>query len=277
MTKTIDRMSPLPFYYQLKQILLTELRDRKLPPGARLPGDHELCETYDVSRTVVRQALTELETEGVIERIKGRGTFVAQHKTGERLVQSLTGLFEDVEARGSHLRSDVRRLEVVPADEQVAQGLDLELGASVIVLERLRYVDEEPWVLVTTHLPYQIAPGLLSEDLENQSLYGLLEQKYGVQLRYGQRTVEASVAGAALARSLGISPGDPVLVLRSIVYGNQRPVEMFVAYHRGDRSRFEVSLSRSTAATLKREPLMHVTVGAVTSDGLDGQTQHRAH
>ena len=66
--------------------------------------------------------------------------------------------------------------------------------------------------------------------------------------------------GAALARSLGISPGDPVLVLRSIVYGNQGPVEMFVAYHRGDRSRFEVSLTRTSAATLKREPLMHVTV-----------------
>ena len=66
MTKAIDRMSPLPFYYQLKQILLTELRDRELSPGARLPGDHELCETYDVSRTVVRQALTELETEGAV-------------------------------------------------------------------------------------------------------------------------------------------------------------------------------------------------------------------
>lgn len=260
MTKAIDRMSPLPFYYQLKQILLTELKTRELAPGARLPGDHELCDAYDVSRTVVRQALSELETEGVIERVKGRGTFVAQRKTGERLVQSLTGLFEDVEARGSHLRSDVRRLEVVPADEQVAQSLDLELGASVIVLERLRFVDEEPWVLVTTYLPFEIAPGLLTDDLENQSLYRLLEQKYGVQLRYGQRAIEASIAGAALARNLGISPGDPVLVLRSTVYGNQRPVEMFVAYHRGDRSRFEVSLNRSTAAILEREPLMRVTM-----------------
>ena len=149
---------------------------------------------------------------------------------------------------------------MVPADEQVAQSLDLELGASVIVLERLRFVDEEPWVLVTTYLPFEIAPGLLTDDLENQSLYGLLEQKYGVQLRYGQRAIEASIAGAALARSLGISPGDPVLVLRSTVYGNQRPVEMFVAYHRGDRSRFEVSLNRSTAAILEREPLMRVTM-----------------
>ena len=79
--RRIDRRSPLPFYHQLKQILLADLRERDLAPGARLPGDHELCGTYDVSRTVVRQALAELETEGVIERVKGRGTFVPPRKT----------------------------------------------------------------------------------------------------------------------------------------------------------------------------------------------------
>jgi GntR family transcriptional regulator len=68
MDRGIDRTSPLPFYYQLKQILLTDLREQPLSPGDRLPGDHELCQTYGVSRTVVRQALAELETEGVIER-----------------------------------------------------------------------------------------------------------------------------------------------------------------------------------------------------------------
>ena len=99
----IDRTSPLPFYYQLKQILLSDVRDQGLQPGDRRPGDHELCARHDVSRTVVRQALAELETEGVIERIKGRGTFVAQQRTAENLVQSLTGLYEDVASRGSQI------------------------------------------------------------------------------------------------------------------------------------------------------------------------------
>ena len=258
MTKAIDRMSPLPFYYQLKQILLTELRDRKLPPGARLPGDHELCETYDVSRTVVRQALTELETEGVIERVKGRGTFVAPQRTGEHLVQSLTGLFEDVESRGSHLRSEVRRREVVPADELVAADLGIEVGAPVIVIERLRFVDDEPWVVVTAQLPYALAPGLLEEDLTDRSLYAVLEQEYGVLLLRGRRTVEAALANAEVGRALGIDEGQPVLVLRSVVTGPERPVESFVAYHRGDRSRFEVTLDRSPLAPSALEPLMRV-------------------
>jgi GntR family transcriptional regulator len=258
--KAIDRASPLPFYYQLKQLILDDIKERELAAGDRLRGDHELSARYDVSRTVVRQALSELETEGVIERIKGRGTYVAPHKTSERLVQSLTGLHEDVAARGSQLRSEVRRLEVVPADEHVASDLRIELGASVILLERLRFVDDEPWALVIGQLPVQVAPGLLEEDLTHQSLYGLLEQKYGVALRHGERSVEASVAGAELAASLGINEGDAVLVLRSIVYSDdEQPVEVFVAYHRGDRSRFEVDLSRNTADETQVQPLMRVT------------------
>jgi GntR family transcriptional regulator len=257
MGSVIDRTSPLPFYHQLKQILLAELRERDLAPGARLPGDHELCATYDVSRTVVRQALSELETEGVIERVKGRGTFVAPHKTAERLVQSLTGLYEDVAARGSHLRSEVRRQEVVPADEQIAAELGLAVGAPVIVVERLRHVDDEPWVLATTYLPYDLAPGLVADDLTDQSLYALLEETYGVALTHGRRAVEAAVASTALAKALGIAAGDPVLVLRSTSYAGERPVEMFVAYHRGDRSRFEVTLSRSKPSAAL--PLMRVT------------------
>lgn len=268
MARVIDRSSALPFYHQLKQILLADLRDRELAPGDRLPGDHDLCATYDVSRTVVRQALSELETEGVIERVKGRGTFVAPQRIPEHLVQSLTGLFEDVAARGSLLRSEVRRLETVPADERIAALLELEPGTSVIVLERLRFVDDEPWVLVTTYLPYALAPGLLGDDLTNSSLYALLESRYGIRLTHGQRAVEAAVASDDLASALAISPGAPVLVLRSTSHSGERPVEVFVAYHRGDRSRFEVTLQRSRSADALLEPVMQLqpTFASISSD-----------
>ncbi|SDJ05176.1 GntR family transcriptional regulator [Nonomuraea jiangxiensis] len=256
---SIDRSSPVPFYYQLKLILLEEISKRGMRPGDRLPGDHELCATYEVSRTVVRQTLAELEYEGVIERVKGRGTFIAEPKTSEGLVQSLTGLFEDVAARGSHLRSEVRKLAKVPADLQVATQLQIEPGTDVIAIERLRFVDGEPWVLTITHIPYELAPGLLDEDLTNQSLYALLEEKYQVKLVRGRRSVEAVVASAGLARGLGIKRGDPVLVLRSVSLGEEsRPVEAFVAFHRGDRSRFEVELAREGTAAAAARPLMIV-------------------
>lgn len=256
--QVIDRSSPLPFYHQLKQILINDIQTRNLQPGDRLRGDQQLCTTYDVSRTVVRQALTELEVEGIIERFKGRGTFVAQAKTAENLVQSLTGLYEDVTARGGHMRSEVRRLAVVPADAHVASDLHIDVGQPVVAVERLRFVDEEPWVLVTTHIPEDLVPGLVDEDLTNKSLYALLEGKYGVRLVRGRRSLEAAVARPNLARDLRIARGGPVLVLRSVSYGVQdRPVETFVAFHRGDRSRFEVELFRQSASVAR--PLMIVT------------------
>ncbi|MFI7558012.1 GntR family transcriptional regulator [Micromonospora echinaurantiaca] len=255
----IDRGSPLPMYHQLKQLLVKDIERRRLQPGDRILGDHELCSRYDVSRTVVRQALAELENEGVIERVKGRGTFVAHPKIAEGLVQSLTGLFEDVAARGGHLRSEVRRLEVVPADDAVAADLAIPTRTPVIHLERLRFVNDEPWVWTVTHIPESIAPGLVGEDLTDRSLYEVLESSYGVRLVRGVRSVEAAVANAAQARLLGIRRGDPVLALRSVSLGeSERPVESFLALHRGDRSRFQVELNRA-ADRRAGTPLLLVT------------------
>lgn len=254
----IDRSGPLPYYYQLKQILLAEIDRRKLVPGDKIPGDHELCEVYGVSRTVVRQALLELEASGVVERMKGRGTFIAQQKTAEGLVQSLTGLHEDVLARGSSLRSEVRYLEVVPADDRIADALQIPPATSVVHLERLRFIGEIPWVLTITYLPFTLAPGLVNEDMSSQSLYRLLEDKYGVQLKRGRRAVEATTADSDMANSLGINKGAPLLVLHSTSYGmDDKPVEVFVAYHRGDRSRFEVELTRNSSTPSR--PLMLMT------------------
>jgi GntR family transcriptional regulator len=254
----IDRSSLLPLYFQLKGLIVADIKARGLQPGDRMASDHELCSTYDVSRTVVRQALSELEHEGVIERQKGKGTFVAFPRVSEGLVQSLTGLYEDVAARGSHLHSQVLRCEVVPADAVIAHDLGMSEGDPVTVLERLRSIDGEPWVWTVTHLPARLVPGLENHDFADVSLYSVLAQEYRIELDHGIRTVEAAVASAAQARLLGIRVGDPVLVLRSVSQAaDGSPVESFVAYHRGDRSRFQVELTRDRVGRRSR-PLVIV-------------------
>lgn len=243
--RSIDKSSPLPFYHQLKEILREDLERRRLQPGDRLAGDHELCQLYGVSRTVVRQALADLQNEGVLERVKGRGTFVAPQRTSHRLVQSLTGLYDEVAAQGRTLRSEVRTLEIAPADAEVAARLQIPPETPVVVLERLRLVDDEPWVYTVSHIPAAMAPDLIEQDLREQSLYALLENRYGLRMARGHRTVEAHSAGPRLARDLRIAQNAPVLKLTNVSLGlDGAPIETFVAYHRADRSRFEVDLER---------------------------------
>jgi GntR family transcriptional regulator len=245
---TIDKASPVPYYQQLKEILRADIARRELRPGARLPGDHELCEQYGVSRPVVRQALSELQYEGVLDRVKGRGTFVAPQLTSQSLVQSLTGLHADVLAMGRSLLSDVRALKVTAADPEVAARLEIPVGTAVVLIERLRFVDGEPWVYTVSHVPAALAPDLVDQDLREQSLYALLERRYGLRLVRSRRAVEAHAPGARLARDLGLPRHGPVLKLTNVSYdADNRPVETFVAYHRGDRSRFEVELESAPA------------------------------
>lgn len=238
----IDRSSPIPYYHQLKAILLQLMASPELPAGARLPSEPELCRRFGVSRTVVRQALADLEFEGRVERIKGRGTFVAQERTAHGLVQNLSGLFEDAASVGRQVHSDVRRFEVVPAEPRIATELGLPVGDPVLAIERLRYVDDVPWVWAVTHLPAGLLPDLTRQQLVTGSLYAVMAA-HGTRPVRGRRAIEARSASARVADDLGMTPGQPVLVLESVGYdANDRAVETFRAVHRGDRSRFEVSL-----------------------------------
>ncbi len=243
--EALDRSSPVPLYVQLRDRLVNDFHAEGTTAGDRLPGDFELCERFKVSRTVVRQALTDLEYSGVIERVKGKGTFYAGAKVGEGLAQSLTGLYDDMATRGTAIESIVRRLEVVPADARTSADLELGPYQPVIVLERLRMVEGRPWALTISHIPYFVAPGLLDQDFRQASLYRTLEKDHGVRLASGHRSIEASVASESTGMLLGVGEGAPVLVLRSLSRDEAgRVVESFVAFHRGDRSRFEVELGR---------------------------------
>jgi GntR family transcriptional regulator len=243
--ESIHKDSPLPLYFQLKELLRQEIESGYWQPGQRIPSEAELCQAFDISRSVVRQALRELEYQGLLYREQGKGTFVAQPKISESLMQDLTGFYEDMMAKGLTQVTKVLREEVQPANKKIANYLQIEPGDQVIVIERLRSVDNEPIVLVTTYLPYNICPDLVDEDLSTQSLYALLEKKHGLELSHGRRTIEAVAANEYEARLLGVEEGVPLVLLDSVSYlRDGRPIEYFHAVHRGDRSRFEVEVVR---------------------------------
>ncbi|WP_420645076.1 GntR family transcriptional regulator [Candidatus Leptofilum sp.] len=243
----IDRTSYIPFYAQVQDALKEYIQHGDAQPGDQLPSEPDLCALFDVSRTVIRQALTGLENEGLIVRRKGRGTFVAEPKIGESLFQELTGFHHDMSQKGFPPVSQVLKQAVIPANAKVAAALQLDPETPVIQIDRLRYVDDEPIVLVTTYLPHALCPGLIEADLTHRSLYDYLESAYDLEIARGRRMLEAIVASEHVAELLEVNEGAPLISLESVSYlEDGTPLEYYHALHRGDRSMFEVELIRSS-------------------------------
>lgn len=241
----IDRHSYVPLYVQVKEALHDLIDQGALPPGDQLPGEPELCRIFDVSRTVIRQALRDMELEGLIVREKGKGTFVAEPKLREGLFQELTGFYEDMASKGRPPVSKVLTQEVATASRKVAGFLKVKSGTPVIHIDRLRFVGDEPIVLVATYLPQARCPDLAEVDLTNRSLYEYLSTEYGLFIARGRRVLEAVPAGEYEAGLLQIKKGAPLILLESVSYlEDGTPIEYYHALHRGDRSRFEVELLR---------------------------------
>ncbi|HZS87876.1 MAG TPA: GntR family transcriptional regulator [Chloroflexota bacterium] len=239
----IRRDVPIPYYYQLGQLLRQEIEVGFLLPNSPIPSEYELCATYGVSRTVVRQALGDLVAEGLLYRVKGKGTFVAPRKLEEKFVQRSDGFYREMTARGLTVTTAVLEQRVVPPPPHVRQALRLAEGDGVIKLDRLRSIDGNILLFVQTYVPAVLCPDLADADLSSGSLYALLRERYGLSVASGTRTVEAVLAHPPLTALLGVARGNPLLKIDSISFmADGRPLEYYEAWHRGDRSKLEIEM-----------------------------------
>ncbi len=246
----IDKESPVPYYHQLKLYLKGEMESSNWLPEQKLPSEAEFCNRFDISRTVVRQAIKELQNEGYLSTEKGKGTFIARPKIVEGFVQSLTGFYEEMVRRGFKVSTHILKQELTPASSIVAEALQIEVNTPVITINRIRKLNDEPSVYVTTYIPQDLCPQLLTAYLENRSLYDYLEKSgYGLMIHKGRRYISVSLANEYEASLLNIDVGAPLIELDSITYlKDGRPLEYFHSLHRGDRTRFEVDLIKLSSS-----------------------------
>jgi GntR family transcriptional regulator len=144
----------LPLYAQLEQALVTRIADGSLSPGTRLPSEDSLVDEYAVSRTTVRAAIQSLIQRGLVEILRGKGTFVTLPKITQELTE-LTGFVEDMEALGRKATAKVLDHRIVPAGELVARHLALPQGSPVVRIQRVRLADGHPLSFDETYLPFR--------------------------------------------------------------------------------------------------------------------------
>jgi GntR family transcriptional regulator len=243
----IDLDSAIPYYYQLYQYLKHKIQSGEWEAGQKLPSESELCNWLSVSRPVVRQALGELVSDGLISTYKGKGSFITGIKYDREMMQSLSGFYEDAIKSGQDVFARVLDLRIIPAADEVAEYLRVPDGENIIFMRRLRIVDGEPIMLGITHIPERLCPGLLQEDFRRQSLYRTLATKYRIHIFEGVRTMESVNASESIAKLLEVPPGAALSLIKGTMYlQDGTPLEYAVSWHRGDRSRFQVRLVNSS-------------------------------
>jgi GntR family transcriptional regulator, N-acetylglucosamine utilization regulator len=263
-TARIDRRSPVPFYFQLKQLISDEITGERWSPGERIPSENELCEHFSVSRSTVRQALAELESEGMLRKEKGRGTFVAEPSSSSWFLQSSHGFHDEASRAGRAVTSKVLRREVEELPRWASEALELQPGATGVTLERVRSVDGELVMYVESHLVEELADVVLRTELEQGSLYQALEREAGMVVAGGRRLVEASTAEEDLAKVLDVEAGAPLLFVQAVSWdARMRPFECYRAWHRSDRTKIEVQvMGEQAAATAGLDPTTMRIVGS---------------
>lgn len=236
-----------PLYFQIKSKLLEAIASGQLQPGDRVPSERELTEQFGVSRMTARQALVELELQGYLQRVQGKGTFVNTPKLEQPLL-SLTSFTEDMLRRGLIPGSRLLAAEEVPAGRRASQMLNIREADPVIRLERLRLAGGDPMALEIVHLPADLVPGILDGNLTG-SVYRQLSEIYGIQLARATQSLEAVAARAYEEKILGVREGTPLLMMERVAYDIQgRTVEYTKSLYRGDRYRFTTELSRQAPA-----------------------------
>lgn len=228
---------------QLRAIL-EDLIDA-LAPGDPLPSERELAERYDVARMTVRAEITALAAEGRVERVQGRGTFVAEARVAQ--AAALSSFTEDMRARGLKPGSQVLGQGVEPADDLVARRLGLEPGAEVVRVRRVRTADGEPMALEEAFLPADRFGALAGEDLEGASLFTVLEERHGARFPVADQQVVAVEIVGEDANLLRVAPGRAGLKFHTILLDeDERPLAYAWSLFRGDR--YEIRLRQERRA-----------------------------
>jgi GntR family transcriptional regulator len=239
---TIDFRSFEPYYLQLKRILLKDMEDNGAE-GSLLPSEAELCAQYSVSRTVVRQALAELENDGLVLKVKGKGTFVTGRKLDTSFIQDNLGFYESMTRAGHEVRSRILKLAAERSTVDLARLLEVGVGEEVIRFDRVRSVDGRPVQVVRAFMPARLFPGLVDIDMTDRSLYQVLRDSYGLRPASGHRAIEAVALSREDAGHLGVPKATPGLRVFSITRSSDGVVfEHFIAHYRGDSFRFELEV-----------------------------------
>jgi GntR family transcriptional regulator len=238
--------SGTPAYKRIRGVIWKRIESGQLKPGDVVDSERELARIHQVSLMTARHALTSLEREGIVERRRGAGTFVAPPKIHFNKLMSYT---EQMASRGLVACSHLLCIKLIDREPEIAARLSLPPNSSLVKLERLRQAANEPFALENCYLSGEEFGALVSAGMGRNSLFSTLENDYGIELAHADEEVDATAADQRIAELFAVPRGTPLLRIRQVIYSTKGKATIYViGFYRSDRHTLLIRRFRSSVS-----------------------------
>ncbi|WP_020675026.1 histidine utilization repressor [Geopsychrobacter electrodiphilus] len=234
-----------PRYQAIKEFICRQIRDGAYPPGAQVPTEQQLTRLFEVSRMTVNRALRELESEGMLLRRQGVGTFVSEIQAESPLLE-IRNIADEVRARHHVYSNLLHRLEEVTADQEIAGRLGLQIGTKVFHSLLVHLENGVPLQLEDRYVNAQIVPDYLNQDFSGTTPGQYLSGAF--PLSELEHIVEAILPDERMQKLLGMGKNEPCLLVKRRTWSNERLVSCAHLIHPG--SRYRLSSRTRTSGTI---------------------------
>lgn len=240
--RKVNKNSPLPLYYQLKENILEQIKDGDFKKGDKLPSERELAEYHDISRMTVKKAVDILVDSGYLYKKQGSGTYIASGRE-KYTISPLASFTNEMIKKGLDFKSKVIKFEEI-YEKKVSEKFKLNPETEFYHLQRLRLIEDQPFLLENTYLPEYLVPNLSIKDLKNDSLYKILKEKYNIHLKKADAEIEAVILSEEIAEKMKLEEGMLGIYYEQFSRNSEGEIiEYTSAYYRNDNYRFKFTFN----------------------------------
>ncbi|NLN88143.1 MAG: GntR family transcriptional regulator [Syntrophomonadaceae bacterium] len=240
----LDRNSPIPLHVQFEQIVRNKIKDQDWHVNAAIPSENELSAKYGISRMTVRGVLNRLVFDGLLYRVPGKGTFVAEPKIISRPLSQM-GIREQLETMGYKTSTQLLYVSIIIAPNWVTEKLEVPSNTPMYEIKRLRYLENSPFSIHTSFIPQAVCPNLESQDLVEMQLCDIQQNIYRQEIIRRVETLESVKATAEEAALLDTKRNSPLLLFENLVYTHgDKPIECARVLFKADKIKLRMEYSK---------------------------------
>lgn len=230
-----------PIHVQIEEMIMEDIKNGILKPGDRVGSEFGIASKYGISRSTVRNVFDRLVAKNILIRRAGKGTFVA-FPVATKNTSLLVGFSKKMQEIGYNIKTKVYNVEVKTSTNDVQKALRLGQGDKTIEINRIRYINDIPFVIHCASLPFERCKDVMNVNLEKYSLTSTLMNILGIQLSYAEETIYAHASASEESKLLEIKKASPILVTEGLTFDdNEIPIRYSIAKYRYDVVRLKTN------------------------------------